>query len=190
MPKATEIKRGDVVQLNDQLLRVRDVEVHSPSARGAATLYKMRFSNVRTGLKQEERYKGDDLLTTVALQKRPVSFSYSDGDEFVFMDVEDFTQFAFKRVDIEDELEFITESVDGISVMLVEDQLIGLELPQSVDLPIMDTAPAMKGASASARTKPATFSTGLVIQVPEYLEAGETVRIHTGERRFMGRAEQ
>ncbi len=189
MPKATDIKRGDVVELNGELLRVRDIEVHSPSARGAATLYKMRFSNVRTGLKQEERFKGDDLLTTVELQRRPVTFSYEDGDDMVFMDSEDFTQFTFKRNEIEDELGFITESVDGLSVLLAGEDIIGLELPQSVELPIVETAPAMKGASASARTKPATFSTGLVIQVPEYLEAGERVRIHTGERRFMGRAD-
>lgn len=189
MPKATDIKRGDVVELKGQLLRVREVEVHSPSARGAATLYKMRFSNVRTGLKQEERFKGDELLTIVELQRRPVTFSYADGDDCVFMDSEDFSQFVFKRDEIADELEFITEGVEGLSVLLTGDQIIGLELPPSVDLEIVETAPAMKGASASARSKPASFVTGLVVQVPEYLEAGERVRIHTGERRFISRAD-
>lgn len=189
MPKAPELKRGDVVLLDGQLLLIRDIEVHSPSARGAATLYKVRFSNVRTGLKQEERFKGDDVLTTVEMTRRPVTLSYVDGDEYVFMDAEDFTQYSLKREDIEDELLFLTDEIQGLSLRKVEDEIIGLELPPSVDMVIVETAPAMKAASASARSKPASFATGLVIQVPEYLEAGERVKVHTAERRFMGRSD-
>src|SRR5690606_28487778 len=189
MPRASEVKRGDVIELNGALLLIRDIEVHSPSARGAATLYKMRFSNVRTGLKQEERFKGDDMLTTVELVRRHVTFSYVDGDDYVFMDSEDYTQYTLKTADIEDELPFITEEIQGLQVLMVDDTVIALELPQSVELEIIDTVPALKGSSASARAKPATFVTGLTIRVPEYLETGERVRIHTGERRYMGRAD-
>ena len=89
MAKATDIKRGDAVNLNGKILLVRDIDVQNPSARGAATLYKMRFTDITTGLKVEERFKGDDQLETAELQRRKVSFSYSEGDEYVFMDDED-----------------------------------------------------------------------------------------------------
>ena len=145
MPRANEIKKGMVLNYNGKLLLVKDIDIQSPTARGAATLYKMRFSDVRTGLKVEERFKGDDIVDTVTLTRRYVDFSYG--------------------------------------------QLLALELPQTVDLEIVETAPGIKGASASARNKPATLSTGLVIQVPEYLSPGEKIRIHIEERRYMGRAD-
>jgi len=190
MPKANEIKKGAAVRLDGKLLLVRDIEVHSPSARGAATLYKMRFSDVQSGQKVEARFKGDELLQSVTLSRRPVSFSYLDGDEYVFMDEEDYTPYHFKREQIADELLYIPEEgIAGLQVLLAEDQLIALELPQTVELTITETTPGIKGASAAARTKPAGFATGLVIQVPEYLEPGERIRIHTGEQRYMGRAD-
>lgn len=91
MPKANEIKRGMALSWNGKLLLVKDIDVQSPSARGAATLYKMRFTDIRTGLKVEERFKGDDILDTISLSRRAVSFSYIDGEEYVFMDDEDYT---------------------------------------------------------------------------------------------------
>ncbi|ABC27127.1 translation elongation factor P (EF-P) [Hahella chejuensis KCTC 2396] len=189
MPRASEIKKGEVVDLNGQLLIVKDIEVHSPSARGAATLYKMRFSNVRTGLKYEESFKGDDMLSTTQLERRQVAFSYIDGDDYVFMDNEDFSQYMLKKNDIEDQLLFLTEEIQGLQVLMVDGQVLALELPQTVEMEVIETTPAMKAASASARTKPAKFVTGLTIQVPEYLEQGERVKIHTAEKRFMGRAD-
>ena len=189
MPRASELKRGEVVELNNNLLLIKEIEVHSPSARGAATLYKVRFSNVKTGLKQEESFKGDDMLTTVQLERRGVTFSYIDGDDYVFMDSEDYTQYLLKKDDIEDQLLFITEEIAGLQVLMVEGQVIALELPQTVEMVVVETSPAMKAASASARTKPAKLSTGLTIQVPEYLDEGAKIKVHTGEKRFMGRAD-
>lgn len=98
MPRANEIKRGMAVTLNGKLLLVRDIDVQSPSARGASTLYKMRFSDIRTGLKVEERFKGDDILEEISLSRRQVNFSYIDGDEYVFMDNEDYTPYTFKKI--------------------------------------------------------------------------------------------
>src|SRR5690606_4681294 len=83
MPKANELKRGDVVELNGLLLLIKEIEVNNPSARGAATLYKMRFTNVKTKLKADERFKGDEILNTVELTRHPVTFSYIDGDDYI-----------------------------------------------------------------------------------------------------------
>ncbi|MGL4859041.1 MAG: elongation factor P-like protein YeiP [Enterobacteriaceae bacterium] len=190
MAKANEIKRGMAIRYNDKMLIVKDIEVQTPSARGASTLYKMRFTDVQSGYKVEERFKGDELLTVIELSHRPVTFSYIDGDEYVFMDVEDYTPYTFKQEQISEELQFIPEGgIEGIQVLLAEGSVIALELPQTVEMEIITTAPGIKGASASARNKPATMSTGLVILVPEYLQSGDKIRIHVSERRYMGRAE-
>jgi elongation factor P len=111
-----------------------------------------------------------------------------DGDDHVFMDDDDFSQYPLKAEDIRDELPFITEGCDGLLALKVGDSVIGLELPLSVVLTISETTPAMKAASASARTKPATLETGLVVQVPEYIQEGEKVKVNTSERKFMSRA--
>lgn len=188
MTRAAELKRSDVISHNQQLFVIKHIDVQSPSARGAATLYRVKAAAVGGGQKFEERFKGDDEVTTVELQRRGVSFSYADGEELVFMDNQDFTQYSLRRDDIEDELLFITEDTEGLQLLLVDDAVIGLELPVSVVLDVVETAPALKAASASARTKPATLSTGLVVQVPEYVVEGEALRINTAERKFMSRA--
>ncbi|CAG9417309.1 MULTISPECIES: elongation factor P-like protein YeiP [Providencia] len=190
MAKANEIKRGFAINYNGKLLLVKDIDIQSPSARGASTLYKMRFTDVKTGQKVEERFKGDDILDTISLTRRAVSFSYIDGDEYVFMDNEDYTPYIFKKSDIEEELLFIPEEgLPGMQVLTMDGQVLALELPQTVDMVIVETTPAIKGASASARTKPATMPTGLTVQVPEYLTTGEKIRIHIPERRYMGRCD-
>jgi len=182
MPRANEIKKGMVLNYNGKLLIVKDIDIQAPSARGAATLYKMRFADVRTGLKVEERFKGDDIVDTVTLTRRYVDFSYVDGNEYVFMDKEDYTPYIFTKDQIEEELLFIPEGgMPDMQVLTWDGVLLALELPQTVDLEIVETA--------SARNKPATLTTGLVVQVPEYLSAGEKIRIHIEEKRYMGRAD-
>ena len=106
------------------------------------------------------------------------------------MDKEDYTPYTCTKEQIEEELQFIPEGgMPDMQVLTWDGQLLALELPQTVDLEIIETAPGIKGASASSRTKPATMSTGLVIQVPEYLTTGEKIRIHIEECRYMGRAD-
>lgn len=195
MARACELKKSDVIDLAGQWLIVREIDVQNPSARGAATLYKMRFSNVQTRLKHQETFKGDDLLKTVEMSRRAVTFSYVDGADYVFMDAEDFTEYRFSGEALEDDLPYMTEAIQGCQVLTVDGMTIALELPQHVDLVIADTPPPLKGGSATARTKPAhcvagfVGTTALVVQVPDYLESGDTIRIHTGEKRYMGRAE-
>lgn len=189
MPKASELKRGDAVSYNGKSLILKKLEVQSPSARGGATLYKCRFTDVETGLKVEERFKGDDIVDSIDLTHRAITFSYVDGDEYYFMDSEDYSSYVFNSEKIEDELLFITEDTQGLEIMLIDGVAAAIELPSSVDLVITETDPSIKGASASARTKPARFATGLTVQVPEYIANGEKVKINTTERKFMSRAD-
>lgn len=187
MPKASELKRGGVVEIDGEAYIVRQVEMKAPSSRGANTLYKVRFYNARTKQKLDGSYKGDDLLGEVDLVRRQVQLSYIDDEFYVFMDVEDYSQYHLSPDVMAEQLPYISEGLEGIMGLLVDGEFVAIELPQSVVLEITECAPGIKGASASSRTKPATFASGLVIQVPEYLEVGERVRINTQEARYMSR---
>ena len=189
MPKASDLKRGIAVEYNGKLLLVKHVDVHSPSARGASTLYKTRFAEIGSGSKVEHVFKGDDMLISIDLNRRDVSFSYIDGDDYIFMDNEDYSQHSFKVEAIADELLFINEDTKGLMILEVDERSIGIELPQFVEMTIVETDPSIKGASAASRTKPARFATGLTIQVPEYVSNGDKVKINTSDRKFMGRAD-
>jgi elongation factor P len=111
-----------------------------------------------------------------------------DGDDVNFMDVTDFSQYSLQRQDIEDQMAYLIDGLEDITALLINDQIAAIELPQSVALKIVETTPAVKGASASARTKPATLETGLIVQVPEYITSGEVIKINTTNAKFMARA--
>ncbi|MCG6351367.1 elongation factor P-like protein YeiP [Vibrio fluvialis] len=188
MPKASELKKGFAIVSNGKTLLIKDIEVTTPGGRGGSKIYKLRCTDLTTGARVDERYKSDDFLDTVDMNKRNISFSYVDGDEYIFMDNEDYSQFVFKKDDIEDELLFITEEIQGMQIVLVDGKAVAIELPSSVEMVTEETDPSIKGASASARSKPARFATGLVVQVPEYIATGERVIVNTAERKFMSRA--
>lgn len=181
-------KKGFAIESNGKTLLVKDIEVTTPGGRGGAKIYKMRCTDLNTGARVDERYKSDDVVETVEMNKRAVVYSYADGDEHIFMDNEDYSQYTFKHNEVEDELLFINEDTQGIHLILINGSAVGIELPSSVELVIEETDPSIKGASASARTKPARFASGLVIQVPEYIATGDRVIINTTERKYMSRA--
>jgi elongation factor P len=186
--KASELKRGMVVEINGIPHVVKQVEAKSPSSRGASTLYKVRFNNLKTGQKLDESLKGDDFFKDADLVRAKVQFSYVDGDSYIFMDTEDYTQHSLSSDDLEGQIEYLTEGLDGIVALLVDDAVLAIELPSSVVLEIVETAPAVKGATATGRTKTARVTTGLEVQVPEYLETGEMIKINTETGKFMSRA--
>ncbi len=189
MPKASDIKKNAAVEFNGKTYIVRDIERSVPQGRAGGSLYRMRMYDVVTGAKIDETFKDGDMLNMADLIHRDVMFSYLDGDELVFMDNEDYTPYNLNKESIADEILFIDEETQGISVIIVDDAPVGIALPASVELIITETDPSIKGASASARTKPALLSTGLTIQVPEHISTGDKVKVNTEERKFMGRAD-
>lgn len=188
MAYARDLKKGHIVQIDQQYYLVRNVDTKSPSARGASTLYKIRFSSVPGGQKMEQTCTGDDQFPDVDLMRRTVSFLYREGDEFTFMDSEDYSQYLVNSSTIEEQLLYLSDGMEGLTALLVEGQLLAIELPTSIALEIVDTSPAIKGASAAARTKTARLSTGLEVQVPEYLSTGEVIKVNTETGKFMSRA--
>jgi len=188
MPKACDLKKGNVVEINDTAYMVKHIDVRTPSARGAVTLYKIRFNNIKTRQKYEGSYKGNDMLTEVDLLRRPVQYIYPDGALHVFMDSQEYSQYMIEEDAIEDELVWITDGMEGIIALIIDGNMVSIEIPLSLVFEISETAPGIKGASATARTKPATLSNGVEIQIPEYLEAGEMVKVNTETKKFMSRA--
>jgi elongation factor P len=189
MPKASEIKKNAAINYNGRTYIVRDIERSVPQGRAGGSLYRMRMYDVVTQGKIDETFKDSDMLNLADLVRKAVMFSYIDGNEHVFMDVSDYTPYNLNSQSIADEMLFINEATDGIHVILVNDVPVALDLPSIVELDVMETDPSIKGGSATSRTKPAKLSTGLTVQVPEYVSTGDKVRVNVEERKFVGRAD-
>ena len=188
MPKASELKKGMIIDIEGVPHIVKQLESKSPSSRGAATLYKVRFNNLQTRQKLDAAFKGDDFLKEADCNRVGVQYSYLDGDTYYFMDMEDFSQYGINSEQLEGQIQFLVEGQEGIVALIMDDNLLAIELPQSVILTITDTPPAVTGSSATNRSKTAILSSGLEIQVPEYLAPGETIKINTVTAKFMCRA--
>ena len=190
MPKASELKKSEVIEINGQPCIIKDIDVKNPSSRGASTLYKIKANNVISGQKVEINFTGDDFLKPIDVQRKSVQFLYQDGEHYTFMDGTDYAQYTLDEDQLGDAKLFMTDGSDGFAVVILEEKIVGLEVPQSVVLEVIETDPAIKGATASSRTKPATLTTGLVVQVPEYLAQGEKIKINTAQKKFISRVSE
>lgn len=188
MLRASDLKTGMLIDINGIPHIVKQLEAKSPSARGAATLYKIRYNNMQTGQKLDESYKGDDMLKEAECERVPVQYSYQEGDNWVFMNSDDYTQYEIADAELEDIKAYITEGLEGMNALIMDGKLLAILMPPHVALAIVETPPSMKGSSATSRTKPAKLSTGLEVQVPEYLEQGELVKVSTTTGKYMSRA--
>jgi elongation factor P len=188
MFNASDLKRGDIVKIDGDPHIVETVKVQTPSARGALTLYKIRFRNLKTKRKVDQSLRGDDGLAEADFERRPVQYLFGDAASITVMDLQDYSQFTLVKEDIEDEWPYLTESVEGLIAISSEGRVLGLEVPTFVSLEIVETRPSVKGGSVTARTKPATLSTGLVVQVPEYMAVCEVIRVDTRTGEYASKA--
>jgi elongation factor P len=184
---AKEIKPGTVVNHNDAPHIIESVTVQSPSARGSATLYKFRARNLVSKQKTDITLKGTEGLDDADFARREVTFMYADVDAAHFLDSGDYNQYTIPRDEVAAELQYITEDLQGMLALIYNGQCVGIQLPAAVDLKITQCDPAVKGNSATSRTKPATLQTGLIVYVPEYLKEGETIRVDTRNSEFLSR---
>jgi elongation factor P len=185
---AKDIQRGHIVNYNGAPCMIETINVQSPSARGAATLYKFKARNLINKQKVDITLKGTDSLNEADFAKRPVKYMYADPGEVHFLDQEDYNDFVLAKDDLTEELQYLTENLEGVMALIYNDQCVGIQLPLSVELKVVQCDPGIKGASATSRTKPATLETGLVVQVPEYLVEGETIKVDTRNGAYISRA--
>ena len=186
--QAKEIKNGSVLVFESQPVIIESVSVQSPSARGAATLYKFRARNLISRQKLDITLKGTDILPEADFQRRPVKLMYADANQLHVLDQTDFNQYSLDLADVANERVYITEQLEGMVALIYNDECVGLQLPTAVELTVVQCDPAVRGNSATARTKPATLETGLVVQVPEYLKEGERVKVDTRNGEYLSRA--
>ena len=188
MIKACDLKKSSVIDIDGTPHVIENISSQSPTARGGGTIYKVRFRNVTTKAKVDKTFRAEDALQESSFDLNEVQYLYKDGDRYAFMDLESYEQFELMEEDIEECLPFLLEDMEGIIALVSEGRVLTLRMPDTIELEIVECPPAMKGASATSRTKPATLSTGLIVQVPEYIAPGESIKVDTRERKFLSRS--
>jgi elongation factor P len=185
---AKEIKSGVIVTHQGSPCLIESVSVQTPSARGAATLYKYRARNLVTKQKVDITLKGGEGLEEADFSKRLVKLMYTDATQAYFLDQTDFNQYSLELAQLTEELKFLIPELEDVYALIFQDECVGLQLPATVELQVTQCDPGVKGNSATSRTKPATIETGFVVQVPEYLKEGERIKIDTRTGQFLSRA--
>ncbi len=182
---ATQMRPGMIIKHNNELHAVFSVEHRTPGNLRAFIQAKLR--NLRTGAMFEHRFRSPDPIERVIVDEIAMEFLYSDGDDYYFMNTENFEQTHLKRDTLGDSVEYLIPNLQ-IRVSFFDGIAVGIELPQTVEMTVIQTEPGLKSATASSVTKPATLETGLVVQVPPFINEGEKIRVDTAEGAYLSRA--
>ena len=182
---ATQMRPGMIIKHNNELHAVFSVEHRTPGNLRAFIQAKLR--NLRTGAMFEHRFRSPDPIDRVVVDEVPMEYLYADGDDYYFMNTENFEQTHLRRDTLGDAVEYLTANLQ-IKVEFYDGKAVGIELPQTVDLKVVQTEPGLKSATASSVTKPAKTETGLVVQVPPFINEGEVIRVDTAEGAYLSRA--
>lgn len=174
--KATTIRKGNVVRINGILYRVLVMDHVTPGKGRAHIQTKLR--NLLDGTQTEMRFRSDEDVERVALETKEMQFLYNDQQGFHFMDTATYDQVALGEDVMSDAKPYLVADT-VIQMQWFENKPVAIELPPVVDLKVVETTPSVKDATASAQRKPATLETGLVVQVPAFIEEGETIRVST-----------
>lgn len=185
---AKEVKTGSVINYQGSPVLIQSMTVQTPSARGAATLYKFRGRNLVTKQKQDLALKGTDAIDEADFERRAVTLMYVDATTMHLLDAADYNQYSLPLEDVEAEQPYITEGLEGMLALVYNGECVGVQIPTTIELSISQTDPAVKGDSATKRTKPATLETGLIVQVPEYLKTGEQIKVDSRTGQYISRA--
>jgi elongation factor P len=182
---ATQMRPGMIIKHNNDLHSVFSVEHRTPGNLRAFIQAKLR--NIRTNAMFEHRFRSSDPIEKISVDEVAMEFLYQDGDDFYFMNTENYEQLNLKRDILGDAVEYLTPNLQ-IRVEFYDNKPVGIELPQTVVLTIVETEPGLKSATASSVTKPARTETGLVVQVPPFINEGEKIKVDTAEGAYLSRA--
>ena len=182
--QATRLKRGNLIKLGDDLFRVLDLQHFTPGNKRGCVQAKLR--NIRTASLSYHKFRSEDDVERATLDERQMQYMYNDGDAFHFMDTSTYEQLHIQAEALGDSVHYIIPDAI-ITVEFYGSEPVGIELPQTVDLKVQDTVPGIKGATASAQVKPATLETGLVVQVPPFVNTGDVIRVNTETGEYLSR---
>jgi elongation factor P len=182
---ATQMRPGMIIKHNEQLHLVFKVEHRTPGNLRAFIQAKLR--NLKSGAMFEHRFRSADAIEKVVVDAVTMEFLYNDGDDYYFMNPEDYEQTVLKHSTLGDAVEYLTPNMQ-ITISYFDGIAVGIDLPQTVELTVIETEPGLKSATASSVTKPAKMETGLVVQVPPFINEGEKIKIDTSEGTYLSRA--
>ena len=183
--QATRVKKGMLIKMGEDLYRILEFQHVTPGNLRGFVRVKMR--NIRNGALADNRFRSEDMVERATLDEREMQYLYHDGDDFYFMDTETFDQIHISSEALGDSVSYLKPEMT-ISVEFYGTEPVGVELPQTVDLKVLETAPGIKGATASAQVKPATLETGLVVNVPPFVNNGDMIRVSTETGEYLSRA--
>jgi elongation factor P len=187
MITTSDFKRGLVIKIDGAPCMIVDVTFQSPSARGANTMVKTRYRNLLTSQVLEKTFRSGDKVDEADFERHKGQFLYADGETGVFMDLETYEQFEMGSEGFALLQPFLLEGTE-VQLGIFQERMVNIDLPMTVELTVTETAPALKNATATAQTKEAVLETGLRLQVPPYLEAGDRIKVDTRDGRFISRA--
>jgi len=182
---ATLLRPGAVIMHNKDLHQVFSVDHRTPGNKRGFIQAKLR--NLRTGAMMDYKFRAEDSVDKVVLDEVQMEYLYKDGDDYYFMNTENYEQLHLTRDTLGDAVEYLTPNLQ-IKIEFHDDKPVGVELPQTVDLTVIETEPGIKSATASSVTKPAKTETGLIVQVPPFIGEGEKIRVDTSEGTYLSRA--
>jgi elongation factor P len=182
---ATQLRPGMIIKHNGELHSVFKVEHRTPGNLRAFIQAKLR--NLRTSAMYEHRFRSPDPIERVIVDEVAMEFLYSDGDDYYFMNTENFEQTQLNGETLGDTVEYLIPNLP-IKVSFFDGVPVGIDLPQTVEMTVVETEPGLKSATASSVTKPAKLETGLVVQVPPFINEGEKIRVDTAEGAYLSRA--
>jgi elongation factor P len=182
--KATQLRKGMIIEYNDDLYQLSEVFHNTPGKGQASVQAKMK--NIRTGANAEYRFRSDETAVKAYLESKEMEYIYVDGDDYFFMDMETYEQISLRKDLLDDSIYYLLPNIH-VTVNFYENSPISVELPQSVELKVVETEPTMKTATVTSSYKPAVLETGLKVQVPPFISEGEIVRIDTDDGKYLER---
>ena len=183
--QATRLKKGMLVKIGQDLFRVLDLQHVTPgNLRG---FVRVKFRNIRNGTLSDQKLRSEDSVERATLDEREMQYLYKDGDSFHFMDTSTYEQMHIDAEALGESVNYIIPDAI-ITVEFYGTEPVGIELPQTVDLVVEETAPGIKGATASNQIKPARLETGLVVNVPPFVNTGDKIRVNTETGEYLSRA--
>lgn len=185
MISVNDFKTGLTVEVDNGIWRVIDFQ-HVKPGKGAAFV-RSKLRNLRTGAIQEKTFRAGEKVGRAQIDNSKMQYLYNDGDDYVFMDNNTYEQITVNKSQLEHEIQFLKENMP-VSIMMYEGETLGVDLPKSVELQVVETEPGLKGDTVSGGTKSATLETGLTIQVPLFIENGEMLVVNTDDGSYVSRA--
>jgi elongation factor P len=183
--QATRVKKGMLVKMGEDLFRILDFQHVTPgNLRG---FVRVKLRNIRNGTLADQKLRSEDMIERATLDEREMQYLYKDGDDYYFMDTTSYEQVHISSEALGDSVSYLKAEMT-ILVEFYGSEPVGIELPQTVDLKVTETVPGIKGATASNQVKPATLETGLVVQVPPFINTGDVVRVSTESGEYLSRA--